>query len=95
MKKNNLYTKHVFICTNKRDLPNQKSCRDLGLELRLFLKQEIIKRWLNKEIRINKSGCLGQCQKGPCLVIYPKGIWEFNLDLEDSEIIVDQLLSEQ
>ena len=43
MKKNNLYSKHVFVCTNKRDLPNQKSCGELGLELRLFLKQEIVK----------------------------------------------------
>ena len=64
MKKNNLYNKHVFICVNERDSSTKKLCDEIGSELRLFLKQEILKSGLNKEIRINKSGWLRTVCKG-------------------------------
>ncbi len=25
--------------------------------------------------RVSSSGCLGRCALGPCLVIYPEGVW--------------------
>ena len=92
MKKNNLYRKHVFVCTNERNSESQKSCGKIGSELRFFLKQEMAKRGLNKEIRINKSGCLGQCSKGPCYVIYPNQEWHFNIDMDQSEKILNEIL---
>ena len=55
---------------------------------------EIIKRNLNQDIRINKSGCLGKCSQGPCLVIYPKQEWKFNLEIEDGEEIINKLITE-
>ncbi len=27
------------------------------------------------ETRINGAGCLDRCELGPCLVIYPEGVW--------------------
>ncbi len=95
MKKNNLYNKHVFICVNERNSSTKKSCGKIGSELRLFLKQEILKSGLNKEIRINKSGCLGQCAKGPCFVVYPNQEWYFNITLDQSENILSKLIEEQ
>ena len=92
MKKNNLYRKHVFVCTNERNSKTQQSCGEIGSKLRFFLKQEIAKRGLNKEIRINKSGCLGQCSKGPCYVIYPNQEWHFNIDMDQSEKILNEIL---
>ena len=26
-------------------------------------------------VRVNSSGCLDRCELGPCLVIYPEGVW--------------------
>ena len=49
---------------------------------------------LNHKIRINKSGCLGKCSLGPCFVVYPESRWEFNIKLEDSEKIINELLTE-
>ncbi len=89
-----IYSKHVFVCENVRDLSNKKSCGEIGSEIRTQLKKKILERGLSKEIRINKSGCLGKCDKGPCLVVYPKGNWVFNAKEEDCEEIFNQLILE-
>ena len=91
---NKLYKKHVFVCVNQRDNSNKKSCGHIGTQIRSNLKQEIIKRNLNQDIRINKSGCLGKCSQGPCLVIYPNQEWKFNLEIEDGEEIINKLITE-
>ena len=89
-----IYKKHVFICQNQRADSNKKSCGRVGIPLRDLLKKEIINKKLNSEIRINKSGCLGQCNQGPCFVIYPEGKWHFNATLEDFNKIINKLTEE-
>tara|TARA_B100002052_G_C15697552_1_gene513558 strand:+ start:80 stop:358 length:279 start_codon:yes stop_codon:yes gene_type:complete len=89
-----IYSKHVFVCENVRGLSNKKSCGEIGSEIRIQLKKKVLDRGLNKKIRINKSGCLGKCNKGPCLVVYPKGNWVFNAKEEDCEEIFNQLILE-
>ena len=85
------YKKHVFVCTNKRQNSINKSCGDAGFEIRTYLKNQIIENTLNKEIRINKSGCLGKCAQGPCLVIYPDGEWKFSTSLNECKTIIKEL----
>ena len=89
-----MYKKHIFVCENVRELSSKKSCGEVGVPLRMSLKREIAKKNLNKQIRINKSGCLGKCQQGPCLVVYPKGDWIFKVKKDDCEKIINQLESE-
>ena len=89
----NIYKKHVFVCENIRDSSNKKSCGKVGSQIRIRLKKEIGKKGLNKEIRINRSGCLGKCSEGPCVVIYPEGEWSFNTRLEEYEKIINKLVS--
>ena len=91
---NKIYKKHVFVCENQRNSSSEKSCGKVGVPLRIHLKREIDKKKLNKKIRINKSGCLGKCNQGPCFVIYPEGKWHFNVELEEYEKIINQLISE-
>lgn len=44
--------------------------------------------------RVNKSGCLGQCDLGPVLVIYPEGVWYTYETKEDiDEIITRHLIN--
>jgi (2Fe-2S) ferredoxin len=26
-------------------------------------------------VRVNAAGCLDRCELGPCVVVYPEGIW--------------------
>ena len=91
---NNIYKKHVFVCENRRENTIKRSCGKIGSQIRIKLKREIGKRGLNKEIRVNKSGCLGKCDDGPCIVSYPEGDWIFNGKLEDCKKIVNKLVSE-
>ncbi|MEE8352458.1 MAG: (2Fe-2S) ferredoxin domain-containing protein, partial [Rhodospirillales bacterium] len=39
-------------------------------------------------IRINSSGCLDRCEKGPSVVIYPEGVWyTLNTEADVDEIL--------
>ena len=40
-------------------------------------------------IRINKAGCLGRCDNGPVMVVYPEETWYNFIDHEDVEVGVD------
>ena len=91
---NNLYKKHVFVCENQRNSSDKKSCGKIGIPLRISLKRKIVEKKLNNKIRINKSGCLGKCSQGPCVVVYPQGKWSFDVKLEDSEALINELISE-
>lgn len=44
------------------------------------------------KIRISKSGCLGRCSLGPCIVIYPEGIWYTYASTQDLDEIIDSHL---
>ena len=71
------YKKHIFVCENIREGgPEVKSCgRSGGAELRLILKKMVQEHGLKKDIRINSAGCLGACDHGPVMVIYPQGVY--------------------
>ena len=43
-------------------------------------------------MRANRSGCLDHCEHGPCVVVYPAGIWYGGVQLTDVDPIVDRHL---
>jgi (2Fe-2S) ferredoxin len=47
---------------------------------------------LGAKVRINKSGCLDQCEHGPTVVVYPDAVWYGNVQPEDAEEIVREHL---
>ena len=68
--------KHVFVCVNERNERNPKGCcasKD-SLKIMTQLKRTIKDKGI-KDIRVNKSGCLGCCENGVSCVIYPEGTW--------------------
>ncbi len=44
------------------------------------------------KVRINQSGCLDRCDEGPCIVVYPEGIWYTYVDETDIDEIIDEHL---
>jgi (2Fe-2S) ferredoxin len=86
------YQKHVFICQHRRSSESgKKSCgRSGSAELRNALKKQITSLGLNTKIRINVSGCLGHCEQGPAMVIYPQGTWYGNIQQSDLNNILNQ-----
>ncbi|HXF90996.1 MAG TPA: (2Fe-2S) ferredoxin domain-containing protein, partial [Candidatus Nitrosotenuis sp.] len=70
------YDFHFFICQNVRPETHPRgSCFTKGSDKLLNYMKARIKELNIPNIRINKSGCLDQCEKGPALVVYPEGIW--------------------
>ena len=67
---------HVFACTNRRpDGHPRGSCAARGSEkLRDYMKVRVKELGLER-VRINTAGCLDRCELGPCIVIYPEGVW--------------------
>ena len=43
-------------------------------------------------MRVNKAGCLGRCDDGPVLVVYPDNVWYTYVDKEDIDDIIDNHL---
>lgn len=86
---------HVFFCCNQRPAPDT-CCNNHGAtELQTYAKDRIRELGLTTRkggIRINKAGCLGRCDDGPVLVVYPEGVWYTFVDREDiDEIITEHL----
>ena len=67
---------HLFVCTNRRpDGHRRGSCAARGSEpLRDYMKARAKELGI-PNIRVNSAGCLDRCELGPCLVIYPEGVW--------------------
>ena len=84
------FERHVFVCHNTRpaDAPRPpaqpmerasctRGCNNCRSEA-----------GLGGKVRINKSGCLDQCEHGPTVVVYPEAVWYGNVKPEDAEEIV-------
>jgi (2Fe-2S) ferredoxin len=88
------YEHHVFFCCNQRD-PGRACCNDKGASaLRDYAKQRAKDLGLTGpgKARINQAGCLDRCEEGPCLVVYPGGVWYTYVDEHDIDEIIDEHL---
>jgi (2Fe-2S) ferredoxin len=85
---------HVFVCHNTRpaDAPRPSCTTDGKSELFTQLQQLSKAAGLGGKIRINKSGCLDQCEHGPTVVVYPEGVWYGHVQPADAAEIVEQHL---
>ena len=89
-----LFEHHVFVCHNSRpEGAPRPSCTSNGIsDLHTRLQQLVKAAGLGSTVRINKSGCLDQCEHGPTVVVYPEAVWYGNVRPEDAEIIVAEHL---
>jgi (2Fe-2S) ferredoxin len=88
--------RHIFVCTNHREPGSfRPSCTmDGKSELHRLLKEKAEAAGLKGRIRINKSGCLGICEHGASVVVYPEQVWYGFVKPEDVETIVQEHLVE-
>lgn len=79
-----IYDIHLFVCTNERKNSNRRSCGEQhGLLLIEKLKQIFSEFQIQGNIRIQRCGCLGICDLGPTIAIYPEGTFYVNVQLDD------------
>ncbi|HWH08834.1 MAG TPA: (2Fe-2S) ferredoxin domain-containing protein [Candidatus Thermoplasmatota archaeon] len=72
------YRGQVLVCTYGA------WCRIEGSEeVRAALKQGVKDAGLASEVRVTKSGCLGQCGHGPNVAVWPENVWYHRVKLQD------------
>ena len=83
---------HIFVCCNRRpDGHARGCCAARGSEaLRDYMKARV-KEARIPHARVNMAGCLDRCEDGPCIVIYPAGIWYRIRDRNDVDAVIEQL----
>jgi (2Fe-2S) ferredoxin len=82
---------HLFVCCNRRPEGHARgSCAAKGSEkLRDYMKARAKEMGLTN-LRVNSAGCLDRCELGPCLVIYPEGVWYKIETNEDVDAVLAQ-----
>ncbi|EXF95067.1 NADH dehydrogenase [Pseudomonas fluorescens HK44] len=86
------YEHHVLICTNLRP-DGRRSCSGSGAhELLSAAKRKLAKMGEPGTSRANASGCLGRCDHGPVMVIYPANLWFSCKTPQQVERILEQHL---
>ena len=82
---------HVFVCQHTRDdgrvyCHDQRGGADLVGELKRLCKER------NLAARVSGSGCLGPCEKGPNIMVYPDKVWFHGVAVTDLPALVDHLV---
>jgi (2Fe-2S) ferredoxin len=91
-----VFERHVFVCHNTRpaDAPRPSCTANATSELHTQLQQLAKAAGLGGKVRINKSGCLDQCEHGPTVVVYPEAVWYGHVQPEDAaEIVAEHLIA--
>lgn len=93
---NTEYKKHLFICTNQKKDGKVCCANKGGVPYFEYLKTKLKSLGLHGpgKIRVSQSGCLGRCGEGPCIVIYPEGIWYTYETFADLDEIISTHLIE-
>ena len=91
-----IYNYHVLFCVNQRE-PGEGCCANFDdQQVRDYAKKRIKELGLHGPggVRINMAGCLGRCEQGPVVVVYPEGTWYTYVDEEDIDDIIEQHLQQ-
>jgi (2Fe-2S) ferredoxin len=90
------YQRHVFVCTNQREPGSARpSCNADGKsQLQARFKQAVDAAGLKGSVRVNKAGCLDQCEHGPTVVVYPEAVWYGHVcETDVDEIVASHLVA--
>lgn len=90
------YKHHVFFCLNQRDDGRPCCANHDAAAMQAYAKERVKALGADGKgaIRVNKAGCLDRCEEGPCIVVYPEGVWYTYVDQHDiDEIIESHLLN--
>jgi 3-hydroxy-5-methyl-1-naphthoate 3-O-methyltransferase len=79
---------HLFVCTQQK--PEGVACPTSGsFSVLAGLDREIQARGLDGDVQLTTCGCMGLCDEGPVMVVYPAGVWYRRVQPSDVREIVD------
>ncbi|MBF0609744.1 MAG: (2Fe-2S) ferredoxin domain-containing protein [Magnetococcales bacterium] len=85
---------HVFICMNRRPEGHPRgSCQANGSGpiFDAFV-AGVEHNNLGEQVFLTGTFCMGPCDKGPVLVVYPEGVWYGKVTASDVPEIIEQHL---
>ena len=79
---------HIFVCTQQKPegIPSCPASGSLGVLD--ALDREIEARGLNHDVQLTTCGCMGFCDEGPVMVVYPAGVWYRRVQPSDAAEIL-------
>jgi len=79
------YQRHVLLCAGK-------SCSDNeSRRLLCYMKATLKSLGMGKDqVRVNRAGCLGVCNEGAIMCVYPEAVWYCRVD----QAAVDRIIKE-
>ncbi len=80
------YRAHVLVCAGAGCISS--GCQETAAELN----EAIWELGLNEEVRTVETGCMGPCDLGPVVVVYPEGILYQRVGPEDARMIIEEHL---
>lgn len=81
------YKAHVLVCSGAGCISS--GCR----EVYQALKECVGNQGLDKEVKIVQTGCMGPCDMGPVIIIYPDGVFYRRVSPDDVlEIVVEHIM---
>jgi (2Fe-2S) ferredoxin/predicted O-methyltransferase YrrM len=83
---------HVFVCTQQK--PEAVTCCPASGSMSILgaLHGELGKQGLSNDVQVSTCGCLGLCDDGPIMIVYPEGVWYRKLTPADvPEIVASHL----
>jgi (2Fe-2S) ferredoxin len=88
------YKHHLFFCTNQREGGKRCCAQGDAQAMRDYAKSALKKRGLlgPGQCRVNTAGCLGRCEEGPIVVVYPEGAWYSYKTHKDIDEIIEKTL---
>ncbi|MDD4169326.1 MAG: NADH-quinone oxidoreductase subunit NuoF [Desulfotomaculaceae bacterium] len=80
------YRAHVLVCAGS-------ACVTLGCHpVKEAILEGIKRHRLEEEIKVVETGCMGFCEQGPLIVVYPEGVMYCRVQAEDAAVIVSEHL---
>jgi len=85
------YLCHLFVCTKSRG-GLRRACGDHeSADLKGTLKDEVKNRGWKSRVRVSDSGCMGLCDEGPNVMLYPQKIWYSEVTPDDIPAILEKV----
>lgn len=69
------FPRHIFVCTQPKP-EGVTSCPANGAwSVLAALERELLAQGFDNDVQLSTCGCLGLCDEGPILIVYPEGVW--------------------
>ena len=89
---NTPYKRQIFVCTHNAN-GEKASCGDhKGEEIFRQLREIAKERKLHPMIRVAQAKCLGQCNTGVNIMIYPENIWHSHVNIQDISDLTEKYI---